>query len=50
MRTRLIIDRCVPSGVQVVGRPTDLTLGDWAYQYAYQTGAFFKAFFVTNTC
>lgn len=50
MRTRLIMDRCVPDGVQVVGRQTDLTLGDWAYQYAYQTGAFFKAFFVTNTC
>ncbi|MFT8636957.1 MAG: YdcF family protein [Pseudoclavibacter sp.] len=50
VRTRLVMDRCVPSGVQVVGRPTDLTLGDWAYQYAYQTGAFFKAFFVTDTC
>lgn len=50
LRTRLIMNRCVPDGVQVVGRRTGLTLEGWAAQYAYQTGAFMKAFFVTNTC
>lgn len=50
VRTRLIMDRCVPHGVQVVGRRTGLTFERWVAQYTYQTGAFLKAIFVTNTC
>lgn len=42
-RTRFVMSRCVPQGVQVVGRRTGLTLPDWAYQYAYQPAAWVKA-------
>jgi hypothetical protein len=50
VRARLIMDRCVPHGVQVVGRSTGLSFGRWVAQYRYQTGAFLKALFITNTC
>lgn len=50
VRSRLIMDRCVPHGVQVVGRSTGLSFGRWVAQYKYQTGAFLKALFITNTC
>jgi hypothetical protein len=41
-RTRVVFDRCIPSGVQVVGRSTGLNLAKWAYQYLYQTAGFIK--------
>lgn len=42
-RARLIVRRCMPGTVRVVGVRSDLSLGDWAYQFAYQTGGFAKA-------
>lgn len=42
-RTRLRMERCVPDGIDVIGRSTGLDLGGWLYQYAYQTAAFVKA-------
>ncbi len=42
LRARVLMDRCVPSGVNVVGRAIRLRPLDWAHQYLYQTGAFVK--------
>lgn len=43
-RTRYIFARCAPGlDVQVIGIDGHLSLGDWAYQFAYQTTAFVKA-------
>ncbi|OZB48980.1 MAG: hypothetical protein B7X40_06075 [Cellulomonas sp. 14-74-6] len=42
-RTRYVMQRCVPSGVQVVGRTTGMAPWTWVYQYAYQTAAWVKA-------
>jgi hypothetical protein len=44
-RARVIFDRCIPSGVQVVGRSTGLNPAKWAYQYLYQTAGFLKMAF-----
>lgn len=41
-RTRVLMERCVPTGVTVVGHATGLTVSDWADQYLYQTAAFVK--------
>jgi len=41
-RTRVIFGRCVPGGVQVIGRSTGLNPARWAYQYLYQTAGFVK--------
>lgn len=50
-RTRVYFDRCIDTGVTVVGRSTGMNnLGDWAHQIEYQLGAFLKAFLVTTTC
>jgi DUF218 domain len=42
-RARLILKRCMPGKVRMVATPGDMSLGDWAYQFAYQTGGFTKA-------
>lgn len=42
-RTRYIFDTCYPGDVTVVAVDPQLTPWEWAYQYAYQTGAFVKA-------
>jgi len=43
-RTRYIFARCAPDiDVQVIGVDQHLTIGDWVYQFAYQTTAFVKA-------
>ena len=42
-RTRYVMDRCVPEGVQVVGRTTGMNPALWVYQYAYQSTAWVKA-------
>lgn len=43
-RTRYIFDTCYPGDVTVVAVDPQLTPWEWVYQYAYQTGAFVKAF------
>jgi hypothetical protein len=43
-RTRYIFARCAPDlDVQVIGVDEHLSLGDWVYQFGYQTTAFVKA-------
>jgi hypothetical protein len=42
-RTRYIFDKCYPGEVTVVGLDEHLSLADWAYQYAYQSVGFVKA-------
>lgn len=42
-RTRYVMQRCVPDGVQVVGRRTGMDAPSWVYQYAYQPAAWVKA-------
>ncbi len=44
-RTRYIFAKCYPGDVTVVGADIDLTPLDWAYEYAYQSAAFVKAWF-----
>ena len=42
-RARLIVKRCMPGTVRMVAVRGGMSLGDWAYQFAYQTGGFAKA-------
>jgi len=42
-RTRLLFDRCIADGVQVLGVDDDMPFGAWLWQFAYQTGGFVKA-------
>lgn len=42
-RTRYIAEKCFDGDVTVVGVDQDLSLGDWIYQYLYQSAAFVKA-------
>jgi uncharacterized SAM-binding protein YcdF (DUF218 family) len=41
-RTSAVMGRCVPSGVQVIGRADGLGPYEWARAYVYQTAAFVK--------
>ncbi len=43
-RTRHIFEVCADTDTTVVEVPAQLGLTGWAWQYAYQTGAFAKAF------
>jgi len=43
-RARLIVGRCMPGSVRVLAPSSTLSVGDWLYQFAYQTGGFAKAF------
>lgn len=42
-RARFIFDKCFAGEVTVITASQAMTFGDWVYQYAYQTGAFAKA-------
>lgn len=42
-RTRYIAEKCFDGDVTVVAVDEQLSLGDWIYQYVYQTAAFLKA-------
>lgn len=42
-RTRYIFDRCFPGDTSVVAVEPDRPFAQWAYQYAYQSAAFVKA-------
>ncbi|PVZ95917.1 YdcF family protein [Amnibacterium flavum] len=42
-RTRMLMDRCVPDGVSVMGDEPGYDLTDWGFEYVYQTAAFAKA-------
>jgi uncharacterized SAM-binding protein YcdF (DUF218 family) len=42
-RARLLFERCFSGQLQLVGTSRGMSLGKWAYQYAYQTGAYLKA-------
>ncbi|WP_153004717.1 YdcF family protein [Microbacterium testaceum] len=42
-RTRYIFEKCYGGDVTVMGVDTNMSLYDWAFQYAYQTAAFVKA-------
>lgn len=48
-RARMIIDRCVPGGVQMIGGG-HRSPAEWAYNYVYQGAGFVKAFLVTTGC
>lgn len=44
-RARYLFDRCVPdTSVTVVAVPSPMSALDWVVAYAYQSGAFLKAF------
>lgn len=42
-RTRYIFEKCYDGEVTVVGVDQRMNLGDWVYQYAYQSAAFVRA-------
>ncbi|MGX7677318.1 YdcF family protein [Jatrophihabitans sp. DSM 45814] len=43
-RARMIVERCFDGKVEMAAARKGISLGDWAYQYVYQTGAYLKAF------
>jgi hypothetical protein len=43
-RARMLLERCWPGEVLMVSSGEPHTLGQWAYEYAYQTAGFAKAF------
>jgi hypothetical protein len=43
-RARMIIQRCFPGQLLMVGVRKGIGLTQWAYQFLYQTGAYAKAF------
>jgi uncharacterized SAM-binding protein YcdF (DUF218 family) len=43
-RARLIVGRCMPGTVRMLAAPGKPSVGDWLYQFGYQTGGFAKAF------
>jgi len=49
-RSRLIIARCFTGDLRLIADEAPLGFRGWAQQYLYQSGAFLKAAFVTNTC
>lgn len=42
-RARLIVSRCLPGPVRMIAAPGQPSALTWAYQFAYQTGGFIKA-------
>jgi uncharacterized SAM-binding protein YcdF (DUF218 family) len=42
-RARMIIQRCLPGTVLMVAAPGKPSVSTWAWQFAYQTGAYLKA-------
>lgn len=43
-RTRVLMERCFSGDLSMRAADTDMTVGDWLYQFAYQTAAFGKVF------
>lgn len=43
-RARMIVERCMPGKVLMVAAPGKPSIAQWAYQFAYQTGGYLKAF------
>lgn len=43
-RTRYIAESCARTDVTVIAASTKLSVGEWVYQFGYQTGGFAKAF------
>lgn len=43
-RTRYIAESCGRTDVAVIAAPTALSVGEWVYQFGYQTGGYAKAF------
>lgn len=43
-RARLIVERCLPGKVLMVAAPGKPSVTKWAYEFAYQSGAYLKAF------
>lgn len=41
-RTRILMERCFNGELRVVADHAPLSAAEWAYAYAYQTGAFLK--------
>src|SRR5207249_9588185 len=42
-RASLLFKRCFPGTVQMVPEKSDISIGRWLYEFAYQTGAYVKA-------
>jgi uncharacterized SAM-binding protein YcdF (DUF218 family) len=47
-RARVIVGRCVPTGVSMVAATTPTGLDDWAYNFFYQTAGFVKLVFTSG--
>lgn len=41
-RARVLIERCYPGDLAMVGAAVPMGVGDWAHQYAYQSAGFVK--------
>ena len=44
-RARMVFQRCYSGRLEMVGTSHGMSLGKWAYEYLYETGAFVKAAF-----
>jgi uncharacterized SAM-binding protein YcdF (DUF218 family) len=42
-RARLILKRCLSGEVQLVAAPESISVGQWLYQYAYQSAGYVRA-------
>ena len=42
-RARLILKRCLSGRLQMVAAPESISVGDWLYQYAYQSAGYVRA-------
>ncbi|WP_084099562.1 hypothetical protein [Demequina sp. NBRC 110051] len=49
-RAQMYMERCFDGELSMIDSGEDLALWDWAYQYAYQTGAFMKAGLTYEQC
>lgn len=43
-RARMIVERCYPGDLTMIAEQASVPIRRWAYQYAYQTAGFAKAF------
>jgi hypothetical protein len=42
-RARLILKRCLSGALQLVAAPESISVGQWLYQYAYQSAGYLRA-------
>jgi hypothetical protein len=42
-RARLLLKRCLNGAVQMVAAPESISVGQWLYQYAYQSAGYVRA-------